>query len=146
MQKIKICFQDSSHVDTTKLVYEILSVDDSMRYVEIIGEEGELILNKMKHRKYSVKVQRKEELLSLDLFNAKKIEQQYNKSLGKVGFTHVSRKKVHQLVWYNDGLIIYCTCEGDVDSLKILEISRKIEAILGIGHSIELRDLFKIPN
>ncbi len=146
MQKIKMPIQGLSYVDFTKLVYEILSVDDSMRYAEIIGNEGELILNKMKQRKHSVRAQRREELSSLDLYNAKKIEQQYNKSLGKVGFIHVSRKKVHQLVWYNDNLIIYCTCEGYVETLKILEISRKIEAILGIGHSIELRDLFKIPN
>ena len=138
--------QGLSYVDFTRLVYEILSVDDSMRYVEIIGDEGELIIHKMKQGKYSVKAQRKEELLSLDLYNAKKIEQQYNGSLGKVGFTHVSRKKIQQLVWYNDNLIIYCTCEGDLEILKILEISRKIEAILGIGHSIELCDLFKIPN
>ena len=117
-----------------------------MRYVEIIGNEGELILNKMKQGKHSIKAQRREELLSLDLYNAKKIEQQYNKSLGKVGFIHVSRKKVHQLVWYNDNLIIYCTCEGYTETLKIVEISRKIEVMLGIGHSIELRDMFKIPN
>ncbi len=133
-------------MDFPKLVYEILSVDDSMRYVEIIGEEGELILNKMKQEKYTVKAQRKEELLSLDLYNTKKIEQKFNKALGKIAFTHVSRTKVHQLVWYHDNMIVYCTCEGDANNHKIIEISSKIEAILGIAHPIHLRDIFKIPH
>jgi len=133
-------------VDCTKLAYEILAMDDTMRYVEIMGEEGELIINKMKQGKYSVKTQRKEELLSLDLYNTKQIEQKFNKSLGKLGFTHVSRTKVHQLVWYHNNLIVYCTCEGHVDNNKIIEISRKIEAILGIGKQIELNGFFEIPN
>ncbi len=133
-------------MDLPKSVHEILSVDDSMRYVEIIGEEGELILNKMKQEKYSVKAQRKEELLSLDLYNTKKIEQKFNKSLGKIAFTHISRTKVHQLVWYHDNMIVYCTCEGDANNHKIREISSKIEAILGIAQPIQLRDILKIPH
>lgn len=133
-------------MDITKLSYEILAMDDSMRYVEILGEDGELLLNKMKQGKHSVKAQRKEELLSLDLYNTKQIEKKFNKTLGKVAFTHVSRTKVHQLVWYHDDLIVYCTCEGHVDNNKIIEISRKIEAILRIGKSIELRNFFEIPN
>jgi len=133
-------------VDYTKLIYEILSADDSMRYAEIIGADGELILNKMKQGKYNIKAQRKEELLSLDLYNTKQMEQKFNRSLGKIMFTHVSRTKANQLVWYLDDLIIYCTCEGSVKGLKILEVSRKIESILGIGGRIELRDFIKIPN
>ncbi len=133
-------------MDFTKLVYEILAIDDSMRYVEIMDEEGELILNKMKQGKYSVREQRKEELLSLDIYMTKKIQQKFNRALGRLAFTHVCREKVHQLVWYHDELIIYCTCEGHVNNHKILEISSKIETILGIGHPIQLRDFFKIPN
>jgi hypothetical protein len=133
-------------VDCTKLAYEILAIDDTMRYVEIMGEEGELIINKMKQGKYSVKTQRKEELLSLDLYNTKQIEQKFSSALGRLAFTHVSRTKVHQLVWYHNDLIVYCTCEGHVDNNKIIEISRKIEAILGIGKQIELNGFFEIPN
>ncbi len=133
-------------MDATKLAYEILSVDNSMRYVEIIGDEGELITNRMKQAKFSVKEQRKEELLSLDLYNTKQIEKKFDKILGKVVFSHVSRTKANQLVWYYEDFIIYCTCEGDADILKVLEIRRKIEAILGIGKSIKLRDFLEIPN
>jgi len=133
-------------MDFTRISYEILAVDDSMRYVEIIGEDGELLLNKMKQGKHSVKAQRKEELLSLDLYNTKQIEKKFNKTLGKVAFTHVSRIKVHQLVWYHNDLIVYCTCEGHVDNNKIIEMSHKVEAILGIGKPVELSDFFKIPN
>ena len=133
-------------MDFTRMSYEILAIDDSMRYVEIIGEDGELLLNKMKQGKHSVKAQRKEELLSLDLYNTKQIEKKFNKTLGKVAFTHVSRIKVHQLVWHHNDLIVYCTCEGHVDNNKIIEISHKIEAILGIGKPVELSDFFKIPN
>ena len=133
-------------MDFTKTVYEILSIDDSMRYVEIIGENGELLLNKMKQGKHSVKAQRKEELLSLDLYNTKQIEKKFNKTLGSVAFTHVSRTKVHQLVWYYDDLIVYCTCEGRVDNNKIVEISSKIENILRIGKPTELLNFFEIPN
>ncbi len=130
----------------TKISYEILSIDDSMRYVEIIGGDGELLLNKMKYGKHSVKAQRKQELLSLDLHNTKQIEKKFNKMLGSVAFTHVSRTKVHQLVWYHNDLIVYCTCEGHVDNNKIAEISRKIETILGISKPIESSNFIEIPN
>jgi len=133
-------------MDFTKISFEILAIDDSMRYVEVIGENGELLLNRMKPGKYSIKAQRKEELLSLDLYNTKQIEKKFNKTLGKITFTHVSRTKVHQLVWYHDDLIVYCTCEGDVDNNKIIEISHKIEVILGIGKRLELNGFFEIPN
>lgn len=133
-------------MDLTRLSYEILAIDDSMRYVEIIGEDGELLLNKMKQGKYSVKAQRKEELLSLDLYNTKQIERKFNKTLGSVAFTHISRTKVHQLVWYHNDSIVYCTCEGHIDNNKIIEISHKIEVILGIVNPTELRNFFEIPN
>ena len=133
-------------MDFTKIAYEILSIDDSMRYVEVIGEDGELLVNKMKQKKYSVKTQRKEELLSLDLYNTKQIEKKFNKTLGKVSFTHVFRTKVHQLVWYHDNLIVYCTCEGHVDNNRIIEISSKIENIVGIGKPTELHNFFEIPH
>ena|SRR5579872_3795752 len=133
-------------MDFTRLSYEILAMDDSMRYVEIVGGDGELLLNKMKQGKHSIKAQRKEELLSLDLYNTKQIEKKFNGTLGKVAFTHVSRTKVHQLVWYYDDLIVYCTCEGHVDNNKIVEISQKIEGILGISKPTKLRNFFEIPN
>jgi hypothetical protein len=133
-------------LDYTKISYEILAIDDSMRYIEIIGKNGELLLNKMKQGKYSVKAQRKEELLSLDLYNTKQIEKKFNKTLGKVAFTHVSRTKVHQLVWYHDDFIIYCTCEGHVENNKIIEILHKIESTLQISKPTELRSFFEIPN
>jgi hypothetical protein len=144
--KNKDAFMRFLIVEFTKLAYEILGLDDSMRYVEIIGEEGELILSKMKQSKYSVKAQRKEELLSLDMYNTKQIEKKFNKALGKIVFTHVSRTKVHQLVWYYDDSIIYCTCEGRVENQRVLEISRKIENMLRIDKSTELRNFFEIPN
>ena len=133
-------------MDFTKIAYEILAMDDSMRYVEVIGEDGELIVNKMKQKKHSIKAQRKEELLSLDLYNTKQIEKKFNKTLGGVTFTHVFRTKVHQLVWYHDNLIVYCTCEGHVDNNRTVEISSKIENIIGIGKPTELRNFFEIPN
>jgi len=146
MQNIKSKFYDFPSVDATKLTYEILSVDESMRYVEIVGDEGELIINRMKQTKFSVKAQRKEELLSLDLYNTKQIEKKFDKTLGKVVFSHVSRTKANQLVWYYEDFIIYCTCEGDADIMKVLEIRRKVEAILGIGKDIRLSDFLEIPN
>lgn len=132
-------------MDFTKIVHEILAGDE-MRYVEIIGEEGELIQNKMKDGKYSVKEQRKEELLTLDLFNIKKAEQKFNKTLGNTTFTHVSRKKINQLTWYHNNLIIYCTCEPNLNHGKIIEIKEKIEEILGITQSTPLRNVIKVPN
>lgn len=133
-------------MDFTKISYEILSLDESMRYIEIIGKDGELLLNKMKQCKYNIKAQRKEELLSLDLYNTKQIAKKFNKTLGSISFTHISRTKVHQLVWYRDDLIVYCTCEGHVDNNKIIEISNKIENILGVEKPTELRNFFEVPN
>ncbi len=132
-------------MDFNKIVHEILAGEE-MRYVEIIGEEGELIQNKMKEGKYSAKEQKNEEMLTLDLYNLKKEEQRFNKNLGSTTFMHVARKKLNQLTWYHNNLIIYCTCEPNLNQSKIIEIKEKIESILGITQPNRLRDIIKIPH
>ncbi len=55
-------------MDFNKIVHEILAGEE-MRYVEIIGEEGELIRNKMKEGKYSAKEQNNEEIITFTVYN-----------------------------------------------------------------------------
>ncbi len=116
-------------MDIVKLGFQILAVDDSMRYVEIIGEKGESLFSKLKNGKKSLG-EKDEAMFSHDLFIMKKMQKVFDESLGKVVFTHMVREKLHQLIWNYGNFIIYCTCEGNTENRKIIEIASKIESLL----------------
>ena len=54
----------------------------------------------------------------------------YNDSMGKVTCMLTVRERVHQLVFFANSLIIYVSCERDVNSQKIMEIKKNVELII----------------
>ena len=113
-----------------KLSDKILSVDDTMRYIGIVDEKGNTIYSKMKEGKKSLKSREEENKFSAEMHITRQMQQVFDDSLGKITLTHMTRAKLHQLVYYEGNLIIYVTCERNVDSHKIAEISEKIEKII----------------
>ena len=106
---------------------KILAVDDSIRYVGIIGEKGNILHGEMKEGKKLLVSQKEQEVLSADLSVMKLMQGLFDESLGRVTFTHTVRDKVHQLVYHIDDMMVYVSCERNVDNRKIMEISNKIE-------------------
>ena len=69
-------------------------------------------------------------MLSADLSVMKLMQGLFDESLGRVTFMHTVRDKVHQLVYYIDDMMVYVSCERNVDNHRIVEISNKIEPII----------------
>ena len=109
---------------------KILAVDDSIRYVGIIGEKGNIFHGEMKEGKKLLVSQREQEVLSADLSVMKLMQGLFDESLGRVTFMHTVRDKVHQLVYHIDDMMVYVSCERNVDNHRIVEISNKIEPII----------------
>lgn len=116
--------------DFKKIADEIIAVDDAMRYVGIIGEKGKIYHGQMKEGKKLLTTQKEQEVLSADLSVMKLMQGLYDESLGTVTFTHTVRDKLHQLVFYIDNMIVYVSCERNIDNHKIAEIVNKIEPII----------------
>lgn len=109
---------------------KILAVDDAIRYVGIIGEKGNILHGEMKEGKKLLVSQREQEVLSADLSVMKLMQGLFDEPLGRVTFMHTVRDKVHQLVYHIDDMMVYVSCERNVDNRKIMEISNKIEPII----------------
>lgn len=105
-------------------------MDDAIRYVGIIGEKGGILHGEMKEGKKLLVSQKEQEVLSADLSVMKLMQGLFDESLGRVIFTHTVRDKVHQLVYHIDDMMVYVSCERNIDNHKIVEISNKIEPII----------------
>ena len=105
-------------------------MDDAIRYVGIIGEKGNILHGEIKKGKKILLDQREQEVLSADLSVMKLMQELFDESLGRVTFTHTIRDKIHQLVYHIDDMMVYVSCERNIDNHKIVEISNKIEPII----------------
>ncbi len=113
-----------------KISDEILTIDDAMRYVRFINENGKLIFDKVKKDKTLLQNQEGLGKFSVELPIMKKVQTMFDGSLGKARFMYITRDNVHQFIYYIDSVIIYITCERNTDRYKILEILNKIDSIL----------------
>ena len=117
-------------VDFEKMSDEILAIDEVMRYVGFTDLKGSIVYNKMKEGKTSLKNQEQERKFSTDLSTIKKMQGTFDESLGKVTLIHMIREKIHQLIYYVNGLMVYVTCERNVDDLHLLQIEKNIKSII----------------
>lgn len=113
-----------------KVADKILAVDDAIRYVGVIGEKGNILHGEIKEGKKILLSQKEQEVLSADLSVMKLMQGLFDDSLGRVTFTHTVRDKIHQVVYYIDDMMVYVSCERNIDGHKIVEISNKIEPII----------------
>ncbi len=109
---------------------KILALDNAIRYVGIIGEKGNILHGEIKEGKKILLSQKEQEVLSADLSVMKLMQGLFDDSLGRVTFMHTVRDKIHQMVYYIDDMMVYVSCERNIDGHKIVEISNKIEPII----------------
>lgn len=121
---------DLDDLDFTKMADEILSVDDSMRYVVVVADKGKIIYQQKKEGKKPLITDRETEVLSSDLSVMQTMQALYDDSLGRISCMIMVREKLHQLVYYIGSLIFYVTCERDVDSVKVMGIKNRVESII----------------
>ena len=117
-------------VDFEKMSDEILAIDEVMRYVGFTDLKGSIVYNKMKKGKTSLKNQEQERKFSTDLSTIKKMQGIFDESLGKVTLIHMIREKIHQLIYYVNGLMVYVTCERNIDDIHLLQIEKNIKSII----------------
>ena len=117
---------DIKKFDPEKIIEEILAADEAMRYVAIITGM-DIIFNKMKKGKTSLKSVEQETRFAADLSIMNDMQKVFDEPLGKVSQIHIVRKKVHQLVYLIGNLVIYVTCERNIADRKVQEISSKVE-------------------
>ena len=113
-----------------KIVDQILSIDKAVRYAVVIGEKGNILHGEIKEGKKILLSQKEQEVLSADLSVMKLMQGLFDDSLGRVTFMHTVRDKVHQMVYHIDDMMVYVSCERNIDGHKIVEISNKIEPII----------------
>ena len=116
--------------DFDKISNEVLAIDEAMRYFGITDPEGTIIYNKMKKGKTSLKSPDQESRFAVDLSIVKKIQEGYDEQLGKVVSIHLIREKLHQLIYYVGDLVVYVTCEPDIDDHHLLQIDKKTKSII----------------
>jgi hypothetical protein len=117
-------------MDFENISDKILKLDDAMRYVRFIGDEGNLIHHKVKKGKILLQDEEGLGKFSAELPIIKKIQSLFDESLGNTDFMHIIRDKVHQFVYYVDSLIIYITCERSTDPHRVAEIVNNVDFIL----------------
>jgi hypothetical protein len=117
-----------------KVADEVLTIDDSMRYVRFIDKKGGLIFDKFKKGKILLQDQEGLGQFSSELPIVEQIQELFDKSLGKTRFMHIIRDRVHQFIYYLDNIIIYVTCERNTDPRRIVEIVNKIDSIFYNPH------------
>ena len=113
-----------------KIADEILTVDDAVSHVGIIAERGSILHTAIREGRKNLLSQKEQEVLAADLSVMKLMQGLFDDSLGRVTFMHTVRDKVHQLVYYIDDKMVYVSCERNIDSRQIMEISNKIESII----------------
>ena len=116
--------------DFEKISDEILVIDKVMRYVGFTDSDGDIIYSKMKKGKTSLKNLEQEQKFAADLSIIKKIQETFDESLGKITLIHMTREKIHQLIYYVGDLMVYVTCEQQLNDHRLIEITNKIKSII----------------
>jgi len=113
-----------------RLLDEVLEIDDSVRFVGMIDDKENTLRSKLKDDKISRLTPSEDEKFALDLRNMKKIQDSVNDQLGVVTYMYISREKIPILVYFCDELIIYVSCETNVEYQQIMKIVTKLEKTL----------------
>ena len=108
-------------------------MDPDIRYVELIDDKGKIIFNKIKEGKYRLTKEVEEAILAADLSVVRRIHEILDGSLGKISSIHITREKIHQLIFYTDTKILYVSTEKNISVAKLPEISREIESLVKSG-------------
>ncbi len=113
----------------SKLINEIVEVDNAIRFVSIIDEEGREIANNVSTDVFLLK-KSQQQTLGFDMLILKELFDLYDEVLGQQSFAHLMREKVHVLLYYVKNLIIVVSCERTTSHHKITGIAECINQII----------------
>ncbi|MGQ0638805.1 MAG: DUF6659 family protein [Nitrososphaerota archaeon] len=113
--------------DLVPIVEDILSLDPAMRFAAIIDLKGNISEAIMKEGKTSLKSQKEEEHFCKQVALRRRIRNEFNKSLGKVNYVHIERKRVTQIVVYPKWKTVYVTLEPKLNMERKMEIVHLIK-------------------
>ena len=115
----------------SNLLDSILNIDEEIiRFSVIIDCDANTIMSRGGRDKVNYVTSDQEELFATDMIQIKQIQKKLDEFLGAITYSHIVRKKLHQIVHYIDNLIIYVTLEQIEDLNKINKISRDVEFII----------------
>ena len=103
-----------------------VTLSHGLRFVGIIDVSKNTFYSKLAENKANLVTKSEEEQFVADLIAIKKTQSKFDAKLGKVVFTHVRREKVQQLVFQINEIILYVTCEPEIEHNTIVEISKLI--------------------
>jgi hypothetical protein len=112
-----------------EIVEDIISIAPVMRFVAIIDLKGNIMESIMKQGKTSLKSQKEEAHFCKQVAQRRKMRQEFDKTLGKVGYVQVEREKVTQMVIYPKRKTVYFTLEPKVSATKKMNIINKVKKI-----------------
>lgn len=116
-------------LDLVEIVEDIIDLDPKMRFVAIIDQKGCIAESIMKSGKISLKSQKEEEHFCKQVYQRRKMRNEFDDTLGHVRYVHVEREKLTQMVIYPKNLTIYFTLEPEMTIENKLKIMNKIKKV-----------------
>src|SRR3970282_255153 len=117
----------AAKIDLLKLVESMINLDPKMRFASIIDAKGNIREAIMKKGKTSLKSQKEEEHFCKQVAIARRMRNEFNKSLGKVNYVHIERERVTQIVVYPKRKTIYVTLEPKLNMERKMELVHLIK-------------------
>lgn len=112
-----------------KIVDDIISVSDSIRFVMIIDEQGKVVQSKITTKSYLLRDEHAS-LLAMDMQVLRKLLKLYDEFIGENTFVHLIRKQVHVLIFYVKEWIFMVSCDRNTTRHKIADISEEIDLMI----------------
>ena len=114
---------------TKKIISEIVSINNAIRFVLIVDDKGTPIDSKVVTKSFLIKESHSMPLAA-DMLVLKRLLALYDEIIGENTYAHLIRKHVHVLIFYVKGLIFLVSCERNTSRREIADISEKIEFII----------------
>lgn len=115
----------------SNILDSILDIDEEIiRYCLIVDCNSNTLMTKMGRDKINYLTSDQEELFAADMIQIKQIQEKLDEFLGETTYSHIIRRKLHQIVHYIDNIIIFVTLDPIVDQNKVNQISKDVELII----------------
>lgn len=116
-------------LDFKKIIDEMTSVSDKVRFILVIGENGKVVSNKIMTKSFLVK-ENQAIMMATDMHVLKQLLKLYDEIIGKNTFAHLIREKVHVLIFYVKDWIFLISCDRNMSRREIADMSDRLESII----------------
>jgi hypothetical protein len=116
-------------LDAERIVDEIVSVSNAIRFVLVVDDAGKPIHSKIIARPLFINENQAKSLAS-DMLILKSVLALYDEFVGENTFAHLIRKKTQALIFFTRDWIFLVSCERNTGRHEIADISEKIASII----------------